>query len=104
LRFLTFKPRREVEKDFYAEVPVELKIRGKFHNLVSFFDRISRLPRIVTISNLNIIESKKSSGSQTDSGTFIEATCNAITFRFIEARIDDPAEDDKKKGKKGRRR
>ncbi len=92
LRFLTFKPRREVEKDFYAEVPVELKIRGKFHNLVSFFDRISRLPRIVTISNLNIIESKSIPGG----GTYIEATCNAITFRLIEARIDEPAEDDKK--------
>ena len=104
LRFLTFKPQREVEKDFYAEVPVELKIRGKFHNLVSFFDRISRLPRIVTISNLNIVESKKPSDGSTGGGTFIEATCSAITFRFIEARIDAPAEDDKKKGKKGKKR
>ena len=104
LRFLTFKPKREVEKDFYAEVPVELKIRGKFHNLVSFFDRISRLPRIVTISNLNIVESKSKGDAGTDAGTFIEATCNAITFRFIEARVDAPVSEDKKKGKKGKRR
>ena len=101
LRFLTFKPKQEVEKDFYAEVPVELKIQGKFHNLVSFFDRISRLPRIVTISDLNITESKVPSAA--GGGTLIEAKCNAITFRFIESRIDEPAGDGKKgpKGKKG---
>ena len=104
LRFLTFKPKKEVEKDFYAEVPVELKIRGKFHNLVSFFDRISRLPRIVTISNLKIIESKTKSKDIIGGGTFIEATCNAITFRFIEERVDKPVVDDKKKGRKGKKR
>lgn len=101
LRFLTFKPRKEVEKDFYAEVPVELKIQGKFHNLVSFFDRISRLPRIVTISNLNIIVSKATADGTIGKGTLIEARCNAITFRFIEARIDDPVDDKGKKGKRG---
>lgn len=101
LRFLTFKPRREVLKDFYAEVPVELKILGKFHNLVSFFDRISRLPRIVTISKLTIGQAKAKGKDDEPGGAMIEAKYDAITFRFIEARVDAPAEEDAKgKGKK----
>ena len=101
LRFLTFKPRAEVLKDFYAEVPVELKILGKFHNLVSFFDRISRLPRIVTISKLTIAETKTKGQEDVAGGTMVEAKYDAITFRFIEARVDDPVEEDAKgKGKK----
>jgi type IV pilus assembly protein PilO len=98
LRFLTFKPKQEVERDFYAEVPVELKILGRFHNLVSFFDRISRLPRIVNISNLEIVRRKPKGKGEAVSGTLVEAKCNAITFRFIEARVDNPAEE-KGKGK-----
>jgi type IV pilus assembly protein PilO len=103
LQFLTFKPKQEQIKDFYAEVPVELKIQGKFHNLVAFFDRISRLPRIVTISNLSIVQSKvaEKKGQAKGSGKLIEAKCNAITFRFIEARVDEPVEEKGKgKGKK----
>lgn len=102
LRFLTFKPRAEVLKDFYAEVPVELKILGKFHNLVSFFDRISRLPRIVTISKLTIAPAKVKDKDEVTGGAMIEAKYDAITFRFIEARVDAPVEEDAK-GKRKRK-
>ena len=90
LQFLTFKPESEKERDFYSEVPVSLRMVGTFHNLVAFFDRISRLPRIVTVANLNI---KASKAKKEATVTQVVATCKAITFRFIEARVDEPKEE-----------
>jgi type IV pilus assembly protein PilO len=54
LEFLLFKPGGATPKDFYAEVPLDLQIRGRYHDLGLFFNRIGRLPRIVTIQNLEI--------------------------------------------------
>ncbi len=74
-----FKPDKEVPKDFYAEVPVDIKIVGTYPNLVTFFCRIGMLPRIVTISNMEIATPK----DQTD-GT-LSVACRATTYRFLEA-------------------
>lgn len=87
LEFLTFKPRPEVRKDFYSEVPVSLKISGKFHNMLMFFDEISHLPRIVAIDDIKIHSDKGSSR--------LTLQCVATTYRFIEG------SEKKKDGKKG---
>lgn len=98
LEFLTFKPLADTEMDFYAEVPVELKIVGSFHNLVAFFDSISRLPRIVTIKNLSIEKNQATGKKERGGKHVVMATCMAITYRFIEAKVDAPAKgNDKKK-------
>ncbi|PIQ45068.1 MAG: pilus assembly protein PilO, partial [Deltaproteobacteria bacterium CG12_big_fil_rev_8_21_14_0_65_43_10] len=47
--FLLFKPMPEVKRDFYAEIPVDIKVLGKFHDIVAFFNRVSKLTRIVNI-------------------------------------------------------
>ncbi len=96
LKFLTFKPEKEKAQDFYALVPVKLKMLGPFHNLVSFFDQVRRMPRIITISGLNISRYKQRSakGSQ---GTLVLAKCTAVTYRFLEARVDKPSPEGAKK-------
>ncbi|GMT41939.1 MAG: pilus assembly protein PilO [bacterium] len=98
LEFITFKPLSETDRDFFAEVPVELKIIGKFHNLLAFFDRISRLPRIVTIKNLDIEKSAAATKAGRGERNLVLASCKAITYRFIESRVDAPLE---KTGDKG---
>ncbi len=53
-----FKPGAQKPKDFYAEVPVDIKLVGSFHNLLTFFYSVGNLPRIVNISDLSINKSK----------------------------------------------
>jgi len=54
LDFILFQPGQEVPKDFYAEIPVKIQILGGYHNLALFFDRVSKLSRIVNILNIQI--------------------------------------------------
>ncbi len=79
LEFLLFKPGRESTKDFYAEIPVNISVSGSYHQVAVFFDKVSNLPRIVNIRDVNI-KPKKS-----DSGALVTATtCQAVTYKFIE--------------------
>ncbi len=75
LVFTLFKPRNEVAKGFYAEIPVEIKIIGGYHQLAHFFDKVSRLYRIVTIRNIKIKGKTKSRD--------LAVSCTAVTYKFI---------------------
>ena len=90
LQFQLFKPLPEAEKDFYAEVPVDLVIFGSFHNVVDFFDKVAHIPRIVTITNIEISKSANKMKGARLNGTPVEARCKAVTFRFLETKIDAP--------------
>jgi len=79
LDVLRFKPRVEIPKGFYAEVPVELKLVGSFHEVALFFQAVGDLPRIVNIGNLAIGGAKT-----TDGRTDVSVECLATTFRFVE--------------------
>jgi len=95
LDMLTFKPGTESQKDFYAEVPVQIKINGGFHNTLEFFDKVSKMPRIVTISNVKIANPKEDNGK-----TLIEMECSAITFRYSEKPPEPMKKEVKKEEKK----
>lgn len=71
----------EVPKGFYADVPIEVKVRGGFHNTVIFFDEISHFSRIINISKLNMgdVQVKE------DGRVVLTTSCLATTFRFIQA-------------------
>jgi type IV pilus assembly protein PilO len=79
LEFILFQPRSEVAKDFYAEIPVNIQVTGNFHNLATFFDKISRLPRIVNVDQVTITTDKDAKD-----GTGLSTKCTAVTYRFIE--------------------
>lgn len=56
-----FKPRPEKEREFYAELPIKIKVVGNYHQLASFVSDVATLPRIVTLHDFTIKEAKKSS-------------------------------------------
>lgn len=92
LDIIRFKPSKEVAKDFYAEVPVSLKLSGSYHQAGAFFDAVSNMERIVNIQGLTLGGAK-----EVDGRTSLSIDCNAITFRFLET---PPVTSGKKKGAK----
>ena len=76
----TFAPKPEVKKDIYAEIPIEMKVYGSYYDLASFFDRVSKLPRIVNIRDLNLSQEKKRSMGDR---IILDASFTAVTFRLL---------------------
>src|SRR5258707_7362150 len=79
LTIKNFTPSAVINRDFYQEWPINMAVDGSYHNLGMFFDRVSRLSRLVNIVNLKI----SSRGDQTVSNT-ISAQCVATTFVYVE--------------------
>ena len=89
LEFLLFQPKSEINKDFYAEIPVSIKIAGNYHNVGLFFDKVSRLSRIVNIKDIVIATPRE--------GGMLNTSCTAVTYRFVETEEKDAANTAKKK-------
>jgi type IV pilus assembly protein PilO len=101
LEFLLFEPKAEKKKEFYAEIPVAMSLRGDYHNLAVFFDQVARLNRIVNIENIQMSRGKGKKGkNSTSASKTLTATCTAVTYKFI----DEPPKKVTKKKKKKRRR
>jgi type IV pilus assembly protein PilO len=79
LEFKAFRPQDEVNRDFYAEVPIEVEFSGDYHDIARFFDKVSKLPRIVNVSELNM----ELANADADE-TRLKVKGEATTFRFIE--------------------
>ncbi|GFO66829.1 pilus assembly protein PilO [Geomonas limicola] len=79
LEFLLFRPKPEVPKDFYAEVPVDIAVSGTFFNVADFFVAVSKLPRIVNINNVSFSDIRTANGRTT-----VRVNCLATTFRFLD--------------------
>lgn len=78
LQFELFKPGSEAVKDFYAELPVSVKLTGSYHDFGAFAGDIGKLSRIVTLNNLSI--SANTPGK--DGGLAMDAV--AKTFRYLD--------------------
>ena len=96
LQFELFKPGQVVVRDYYAELPINIKISGNYHDVASFTSDIANLPRIVTLNNLNIVTGKDGS---------LTLDTVAKTFRYLDqdeivAQRKVKAEEAKKKGGK----
>ncbi|MGD2000141.1 MAG: type 4a pilus biogenesis protein PilO [Desulfobacterales bacterium] len=92
LEFLLFQPKKEIPKEFYAEIPVAMKVTGKFHNIAIFFDRVARLSRVVNIRDISM---KPAKGNLS-----LTTSCTAVTYKFIESK---PAPK-KKKSKRSKKK
>jgi type IV pilus assembly protein PilO len=97
LDFRAFRPNEEIRRDFYAEVPIDIEFTGRFHDVASFFDEISRLPRIVNVGQLDITIAREGV-----SDTTLSVKGSATTFRFVEASAAPP-EEPAQKGRRGRK-
>jgi type IV pilus assembly protein PilO len=74
-----FKPQNNRKKGFYEEVPISLKIRGTYHNVAIFFEKVGNMERIMNIQNVNMKPEKERS-------TVLDVTCNAITYTFVKGK------------------
>ena len=75
----TFRPQNIRKKGFYAEVPISLKIKGTYHNVALFFEKVGNMERIMNIQNVTMKPEKERS-------TVLNVTCNAITYTFIKGK------------------
>lgn len=76
LQFELFRPGTVILRDYYAELPISIRVSGRYHDLGAFASDIANLPRIVTLNNLNVQAGK-------DQGTLtLDAT--ARTFRYLD--------------------
>jgi type IV pilus assembly protein PilO len=90
LEFLLFKPEKENIKEFVAEIPFTLHLKGAYHQVGFFFDRIRRLPRIVNTRQLEMLAfEEKPTNKKEEMGTLeekpikITARCQLVTFRVL---------------------
>lgn len=99
LQFELFKPGSESLKDFYAELPISIKVTGSYHDLGAFTGDIAKLPRVVTLNDIDVAMTK-------DGGLAMSAV--AKTFRYLDEeevarqRKDKLAKDKDKKAKGGK--
>lgn len=75
LQFELFKPGQVVVKDYYAELPINIKVTGSYHDVGSFASDIANLPRIVTLNNMSLATGK-------DGTLSLDAI--AKTFRYLD--------------------
>jgi type IV pilus assembly protein PilO len=93
LDFLTFRPKGETPKEFYAEVPVDIVVSGPFFGIANFFVAVANLPRIVNISNVVFTDIRNDRGRN-----LVKVSCQATTFRFLDkSEIKGPTDDKAKK-------
>jgi type IV pilus assembly protein PilO len=76
LNFVLFKPEKEKPQEFYAELPINIKVTGGYHELGQFVSDLAALPRIVTIGNIDIAADAKTS--------VLTMSAVARTFRYLE--------------------
>jgi type IV pilus assembly protein PilO len=78
LEFQLFQPQNETPKDFYAELPIKIRVVGDYHEFGEFISGIAALPRIVTMHDIDI----KPISGQRAGGLVMEAT--AATYRYLD--------------------
>jgi len=75
LNFVLFKPEKERPKEFYAELPINIRVSGGYHEMGQFVSDLAALPRIVTVGNIEITTEKNGS---------LSMAAVARTFRYLE--------------------
>ncbi len=115
LEFELFKPGNESQAEFYAEMPIAIKVLGTYHDLGAFATDVSKLSRIVTLGDLSITnpnakggagkDLKNIKGKETAANGVLMMEAIAKTYRYLDAEelaAKRRAEQDAKKSKKGK--
>jgi type IV pilus assembly protein PilO len=75
LQFELFKPGTEVMKDFYAELPIAVRVTGSYHDLGEFVGDVAQMPRIVTLNDIAI---------ETQKEGVLKFDATAMTYRYLD--------------------
>jgi len=93
LEFTLFKPNPEAAQEFYAIVPIDLVILGKYHNVGVFFDKISKLPRIINVVDFNMSRFKDPKAGKDikegEADILLRTSCLINTYRFIPKKAEE---------------
>lgn len=108
LEFDLFKPQAEVPRDFYAELPISVKVRGTYHEFGAFVSGVAALPRIVTVHDIAILPPADKGKDAAESNGDLVMELTAKTYRYLDeneqsAASSAAADTDSKTGKKGKR-
>ncbi len=82
LQFELFRPGQVVVKDYYAELPISIRVSGRYHDLGSFAADIANLSRIVTLHNLSITAVRETAGQQAG---MLSMDATARTYRYLDS-------------------
>jgi type IV pilus assembly protein PilO len=86
LEFELFKPGKETQAEFYAEMPIAIKVLGTYHDLGAFATDISKLPRIVTIGDINVqMQPLSKDAKEAAAGGVLVMEAVAKTYRYLDA-------------------
>ena len=85
LEFELFKPGSEMQAEFYAEMPIAIKVLGTYHDLGAFASDISRLSRIVTISNVSVQPQGGKDAKLVNVSGVLAMEAVAKTYRYLDA-------------------
>ena len=75
LQFELFKPGADVVKEFYAEMPIDIRVTGTYHEIGEFAGDVARMPRIVTLNNIVL---------SADKGDRLKMEAKAVTYRYLD--------------------
>jgi type IV pilus assembly protein PilO len=78
-----FQPQSESRKDFYAELPISIRLTGGYHEMGKFASGIAALPRIVTLHDIEITPSGRGAGANSDPST-LTLNVTAKTYRYLD--------------------
>lgn len=89
LEIALVQPLDEEGVGFYAKIPVELRLRGRYHEIAKFFYNVGRLERVINIENINFRASASRSSAEAeeagDEDIILDASVLATTFRAVES-------------------
>lgn len=86
LQFELFKPGQVVVRDYYAELPISVRVVGNYHDIGAFTSDVANLPRIVTLNNvqLQLLDQRPGAASQAAPTGMIAMEAIAKTFRYLD--------------------
>jgi type IV pilus assembly protein PilO len=73
-------PKPAVPEKFYDDIPIKVQLTGGFHNTISFFEQVARLPRIVNVEDIIMGEAQELKGR----GRIVKTSCTVKTYMFVD--------------------
>jgi len=96
LEFFQFRPERESIIGFYAKIPVSMKFKGSYHEVLDFFYRVSKLSRIVNIKDIKMSSTKARKRKGENDWEQLDVSCTSVTYKFVDKTPKSATETQKK--------
>ena len=99
-----FQPQGEARKEFYAELPIRIRLTGGYHEMGAFASGVAALPRIVTLHDIEITPATRERGTATGLPGDLVLNVTAKTYRYLDEEEQAAAETAKAKAEKTNKR